>query len=398
MKKLGLTLHSFYRFPATYFALWAGCAFAWKLTAPRGVSYMLAGLVSLLFTAILLYSISRVLMLFERKAELYEGDKTFGEKIVFLWKRPKTKLALLLFLLLPLPYPAFAPFFGMYSPFMRYLASRTILPVFLLAYTLGSTRGLVWHELNEKKKSVDRKKINRSPLHFLFHAFKYVPIYAIAAYMLLALSAVIFSLPGMIKLFITTSLGTAIIVITATVWTIRIVRGVSKRRQFLEKLADACASQNIPMPEIPGAICSLFRKKERGAVFEITLHNRKYRCKLVSSLKPYTMYRFYPSGEIGHVHTVFMRFYMRHTMFGSGVLFRQRTEIYEKKYNCAFEAEEDVAKIFIFNPCSKIVEGQYGNDSLALDNGMKIGEYTFYTATGFTGAIRRDCLHRKQNE
>lgn len=397
MKKLGLTLHSFYRFPATYFALWLGCSQMWRITSTRGFPALLAAGITLFFTLLLLYSISRVMILHEKKEDLYEGDKTWKQKIVFLWKRPKTKLALLLFLLLPLPYPVFRFLFTPFSPFVRYLLSRLFLPLLLIAFLFGSTSGLSWHELNEKKKA-GKKKINRAPILFLFHAYKYIPIYILGAYALLSLSAFIFSLPGMVKLFLTTSLGVALLAIIGALWIIRIQRGVAKRRKFLTQLSDACASQNLPMPEIKGAVKGLFRKKEASPTFEITVHGRKYVCRLISSLKPFTMYRFYPSGEIGHVHTVFMRFYMRHTPFGTGVLFRQRTEIYEKKYNCAFEAEEGATKIFIFNPCSKIVEGQYGNDSLPLDNGMKIGDYTFYTASGFTGAIRRDCLHRKANE
>ena len=152
------------------------------------------------------------------------------------------------------------------------------------------------------------------------------------------------------------------------------------------------------MPSIDAPIRSLFQRKERGCVFYLRENGRKYACRLISTLKPVSVYRFYPNGEVGRVHVTYMRFTMRGHTFGGGVLYRQRAELYETKYQMGFEADEDTRKIFIFNPTAKTVEGQYGTELVSLDNGMKIGEYTFYTATGFTNAIKRDCLHRRANE
>ena len=276
-----------------------------------------------------------------------------------------------------------------------YLCSSAFLAA---AFFLGGMTGLAYYEQNEKKKEL-RKKIRRSPIFFIFHVLKYVPIYIVAAYCLLALSIVLYSLPGMVALFLTTSLGAAVLITIAVLWIIRAIRGIKKRKIFLKQMQDACDMQNIPMPGIREPIRSLFRKKERGTVFSFTLNGREYACKLISTLKPITIYRFYENGEVGHVHATYMHFHLRgHAMMGGSMLFRQRAELYEKKYNISFEAAEGVKKIFIFNPCSKTVEGQYGNETIPLDNGMKIGEYTFYTATGFTNAIKRNCLHRKQTE
>ena len=398
MNRPGLTWHILYRFPTLYLAILATSALTWKLAPPAGIPQILSLIISLLFTVILLYSAARVMIIFEKRENLYKGEKTDKEKLAFLWENPETRLFLLLFLLLPLPLPAFKPIFGMLSPILRYLLSRLFVPFLAVAFLLGCMTGLAYYEQNEKKKEM-RKKIRRSPIFFFFHVFKYVPIYAVASYCLLALSIVLFSLPGMIALFLTTSLGTAVVLIIAVLWIMRSVRGVRKRKRFLQQMKDACEMQGIPMPEIREPIRSLFRKKERGSIFEITVNKRKYVCKLISTLKPITIYRFYPNGEVGHVHVTYMHFNLRgHAFFGGSMLFRQRTELYEKRYNVAFEAEEGATKIFIFNPCSKTVEGQYGSETVPLDNGMKIGDYTFYTATGFTNALARNCLHRKMNE
>lgn len=398
MKKLGLTWHCLYRVPALYLSALAVSALTYRQTPPNGISYFVTFICSLIFIFFQLYSSSRVLIVFEKRECLYEGDKSAREKLRYLLARPETRLFLLLFLLLPLPFPTFRLIFGALSPVPRYLLSRLFVPLFAAALLLGGMTGLAWHEQNEKKKEL-RKKINRSPFFFLLHVFKFVPIYAVGSYCLLAFSVVLASLPGIVALFLTTSLGAAVLITIAVLWVIRWIRGIKIRKEFLEKLKKACEAQGIPMPTIHAPILSLFRKKERGSVFEVTVNGRKYACKLVSSLKPNTVYRFYPNGEVGHVHVIHMRFMVPGAvMFGSGMLYRQKVELFEKKYNVSFEAEEDTQKILLFNPCSKTVEGAYGSETVPLDNGMKIGDYTFYTASGFTNAMTRGCLHRKANE
>ncbi len=398
MPQKRLSLHCLYRFPALYLSVFAVSALTYRQTPPNGISYLVTLLCSLIFLCFQLYSAARVTIVFEKRENLYEGEKTAKGQLRYLWARPETRLYLILFLLLPLPFPTFKILFGGFSPVIRYLLSRLFVPLLAASLLLGSMTGLVFHEQNEKKKEL-KKRINRSPLLYLIHVFKFVPIYAVGSYCLLAFSVVLASLPGIAALLLTTSLGAAIVITIAALWVIRWVRGVRIRRQFLEKMEKACASQNLPVPEIKAPIASLFRKKERGTVFEITVNGRKYACKLVSSLKPNTVYRFYPNGEMGHVHVIHMRFMVPGgAMFSSGMLYRQRVELYETKYNVSFEAEEGVSKIFIFNPCSKTVEGAYGSETVPLDNGMKIGDYTFYTASGFANALTRNCLHRKANE
>ena len=398
MKCKGFTLHFLYRFPALYLSLLAVSALTYKLTPPNGIPHVVTLICSLIFIFLQLYSASRVLIVFERRENLYQGDKTTREQLKYLWDKTETRLFLLLLLLLPLPLPTFKALFGSLSPVLHYLLSRLFVPFLAVAFFLGCLTGLAFHEQNEKKKEL-RKKVNRAPLFFIFHVFKFVPLYAIGSYCLLAFSVVLASIPGIAALFFTSSLGAAILITIAILWIIRAIRGVRIRRAFLEKLEGACTMQNLPMPEIQAPIRSLFRKKESDTIFTITVGERKYACKLISALKPNSVYRFYPGGELGRVHVIHMRFMVPGAiMFGSGMLYRQRVELFEKKFKIGFEAEEEVNKIYIFNPCSKTVEGAYGNKSIPLDNGMKIGDYTFYTASGFTNALSRNCLHRRANE
>ena len=398
MKKIGVSWRCLYRFPALYLSLLALSALTYRLMPPTGLSRAFTLICSSIFLLFQLYSTARLLILFEDPKKLYQGDKTEKERLRFLWNHPETRLYLLLLLLLPWPLPTFRAIFGTLSPLLYYLATRAFTPLFALLFLFGCTTGLVFHEQNEKKKE-KRKKINRAPLLFLFHVFKFVPIYAVASYCLLAFSVVLVSLPGIAALFFTSSLGAAVLIVTATLWLIRSIRGVRIRKRFLAQLKDACESRGLPMPDVPSPIRSLFRKKERAPLFTLTVDGRKYACRLVSTLTPNTVHRFYPSGELGRVRVMHMRFMMRGAAwFGSGMLFRQRVELFETKYKMGFTAEEDTQKIFIFNPCSKTVEGAYGDKNVPLDNGMKIGDYTFYTATGFTNALTRGCLHRRANE
>ena len=57
----------------------------------------------------------------------------------------------------------------------------------------------------------------------------------------------------------------------------------------------------------------LFRRPcdDHFGQFEFTLRDRKYACKLISSLNPFTLYRFYPNGTVGHVHRLTTRMLSR---------------------------------------------------------------------------------------
>ena len=397
MKKPGFFFHALYRFPSLYLSTLAVSVLTIGLLPPNGIPYTVTLIISLLFSAIMLCSAARVMIIFEERKNLYVGDKTPRERLLYLLKRLDIRLFLLLLLLLPFPIKTLTPVFGSFSPLSRYLLSRLFAPLLALALLLGCMTGLSYYERNEKKKEL-RKKINRSPFLFIFHVFKYVPLYTVGAYCLLAFSVVLFSIPGILALILTTSLGGTVLVALIAVWTVRAVRAIRKRRRFLDQLKDACRMSSIPIPHIDSPIRSLFRRKERASIFHLTVDGRKYACRLISALKPVSVYRLYPSGEIGRIRVTYMRFTMRGHAFGGGVLYRQRAELYETKYALGFEADEDTRKIFILNPTARTVEGQYGTEIVPLDNGMRIGEYTFYTATGFTNAIKRNCLHRRANE
>lgn len=388
---------SYYLRPIALFAtVWAAlllCNALCFALAARGYNLppVFSAVTALCLSLLLAYSLSRLLVLFTPRELLYEGRKAKGERLRFLWARPILRAALLLFFLLPLPYPAFAPLFGAYSPLLRYLISRVYLLPLLLAFLLGSLTGLSYREQNPKEQK------NTAFFLFLLHALKYILIYSVGALLLLLLSATLISLPALVALVIVSRFGVAILVLFLALWVFRILRAIRKRRKFLRALEAACASRRISMPKIKDPICSLF-KRGGSDVFYITVRGKKYACRMVSSLKRGSIFRFYPDGKMAKVHVMILSILTRGRFgAGSGGLHRQRTELWEKQYDVAFEAE-GATKVLIFNPCSKIVELKHGDDSVPLDNGMTIGEYKFFTASGFTGAVARDCLDRKPNE
>jgi hypothetical protein len=292
---------------------------------------------------------------------------------------------------LPLPYPAFTPILGALSPFLRYLAARLYLLPLLVAFLIGALRGLVFHEQNPKKRPTT------ALLFFLLHTAKYVLIYSLGALLLLLLSTTLLSLPALVAVVVVSRFGAAILILWLLIWVIRILRAISKRRKFLKALSDACASRHISMPRIQDPILSLF-KRGGSEVFYITVRGKKYACKMVSAFKRGSIFRFYSDGVMANVHVMVLSILARGRFgAGSGGLHRERTELWEQQYDVSFDAE-DAIKVLIFNPCSKIVELKHGDDNVPLDNGMSIGEYKFFTASGFTGAVARDCLDRKPND
>ena len=99
MNRHCLTWHILYRFPTLYLAILATSALTWRLAPPAGIPRILSLIISLLFTVILLYSAARVAIIFEKRENLYAGEKTDKEKLAFLWGNAETRLFLLLFIL-----------------------------------------------------------------------------------------------------------------------------------------------------------------------------------------------------------------------------------------------------------------------------------------------------------
>ena len=157
MKKLWTILRPVFLFATVWGALLLGNTLCFTL-ATKGYNLppLFSACVSLFLTLLLAYSLSRLLVLFLPRDRLYEGHKTQAERLRFLWASPVLRLALPLFALLPLPYPAFTPILGALSPFLRYLAARLYLLPLLVAFLIGALRGLVFTSRTPRKRGPPR--------------------------------------------------------------------------------------------------------------------------------------------------------------------------------------------------------------------------------------------------
>jgi len=354
----------------------------------QGTSYRFLAVVSLLMATLAIYSLTRLLVLFDASIR-YTGTKSRKELLVFFLSRTKAWVALILFAALPLPYYAFAALFGAHGFLLDYLISRSVLPFFFIAYLLGGMAGLTYYQLNRTKKR------RTSDFFFLLHAIKFLPIYALGGVFSNILIPSLLSIPGMIKLLLSIPFTFVLMFFYAILWTVRIIRAVTTRRAFLRLLTKTCAERGIEMPVIKHPYRSLFRKKY-SPVFSVTINEKKYICRLIGTMRPYTLYRFYENGIGARVKFLTFRLLVR-PRFGA-MLYQSRTELWETQFDFAFDAPTDSRKILIFNPCSKFVEGEDLGKRYPLDNGLSVGKYRFYTATSFCNALARDCLERKPTE
>lgn len=391
MKKVLAILRTVYRFSLIWLLTYLLADFV-HLNAFRqeGVSHLFPAILSLIVAAVMIYSQTRLLVLFDRGIA-YPGRKTKKEMLAYFFSRPKAWITLILFALLPLPYTAFETIFGTHGPLLDYLISRSVLPLFFLAYLIGALTGLTYYQLNRAKE----RRVN--DLFYLIHSLKYLPLYAAGGVMLSILSIMLLSVPGFIKLFLRLSPTLTVIFLLAypILWLVRFLRAGKKRRKFLTKLADACAERGIEIPVVEHSLRSLFSKKHTP-VFKLKVNGKVYTCKLIGTMRPFTLYRFYADGVVARVTILSLRLYQR--LRYRATLYQSRTEMWETRYDHSFEAEDETRKIFIFNPCSKLVEGEDLGKRYPLDNGLKVGNYTFYTATGFCNAITRATLECKPNE
>ena len=385
MKKALSCLRTAYRFCIVWLCTYFVAVLVYRHTPLiPGSSRLLLAFLSLFMASLTVYSLTRLLVLFDRSIKHTE-IKTKKERLSFFLFRPKACLALILFAVLPFPTYAFAEIFGTHGLFLDYLISRSIMPILFLAYLFGGITGLSYCRLNRMKKR------RTSDFFFILHAIKYLPIYVFCGMMLYVLIPSLLSIPGIVKLLLSLPIVLAVLLFYLVLWTVRTIRAVLTRRKFLRLLAQTCKEHGIEMPVIRHPYRSLFRKKA-SPVFHIVLNGNTYACKLIGTMRPYTLYRFYAEGMGARVKLLTLRFFIPFRT--SAALYRSQTELWETRFDFAFDAEENEQKVLIFNPCAKIVQGDELGKRYPLDNGLSVGKYRFYTATGFCNALSRDCLGR----
>lgn len=157
----------------------------------------------------------------------------------------------------------------------------------------------------------------------------------------------------------------------------RPIRALIKRRAFLKKLRQTCAQKGIALSQIDLPYRSIFQTTDSES-FSVTIDGKRYACKLLGAIRRGAPLVLFANGEGGFVRTV---------RFARADLFTRVT-----KFEFGFEAECD--KILIVNPVPKKIFQGINGMNVPLDNGDTVGGYKFFTASGFLGALERNCIER----
>lgn len=343
---------------------------------------------SLAFLLPLIYSAARLCVLYFSSVRS-EGEKSKNAQLALWLKSPLSLTVFALFVVLPLPFASLSAAFSETPSGMVYLFSRALLPFFFLACVLGLRAGITYRLKHPSKNKEERRNPN---LYFPLHVAKYAFFYTLGGIVAGFLYGAVASLPNLVIAIIFSTLGAVIIAFFIGLWGIRIIIAVRKRKRFFKEFSEVCARKHLRVPRMEAPYRSLFHTKT-GADFVLVVDGKKYTCKMLSTLRPYMLHRLYADGTCAKVHRIFLRFFGNaRNMPTAYAAHREGIELWETRTTFAFEG--DGTKIIIFNPCPKIAEGVGETGGYLLDSGLFVGEYKFYTATGFCNALSRDCLDK----
>ncbi len=153
---------------------------------------------------------------------------------------------------------------------------------------------------------------------------------------------------------------------------------IRKRKKFIAGLKKLAENSVYTLSKIKNPYISVF-KKTSGASFTVTVNQKSYDCKLISGKRKSVPIIFGSQGFLLYRHMV---------RLGKSELF----SVYSK-YGYAFESNTKKCLIITCIPANCYFKDENGR-MRKIDTGEKIGEYTVFSASGFLGALERDCLDR----
>ncbi len=154
------------------------------------------------------------------------------------------------------------------------------------------------------------------------------------------------------------------------------IRALMKRKAFLRQIAVACKNSGAKLEGLKKPYASVFSMTD-GFNFSVIKEKNKYDCKFICGVFPGSPIIFSDKG-VGICNHPFH--------IGKAELFSVMSKI-------DFGFESDGKKILIVLPIPrKIYVGTVNSGPRPADTGEKAGEYTIYNASGFIGALERDCL------
>ncbi len=254
---------------------------------------------------------------------------------------------------------------------------RTLLIILPIIYALNFVERIemqkYWYAENKKNAKKNTKPKKRSAIKAIAIATLLYSAAAICLPLFIPISVMLWEMGG-IKLLLWLLLALiAIVLITVLRF---VLRALSKRRRFLRNLKAYCKDHALKISHIKRPYLSIFIT-QKGADFTIEKNGQKYDCKLIAGLFPGSPMTFGDQGNGFRNDTV--------RIF--------RTELFRFITRFQFGFDSDNQKIVIVVPIPRTFYVSTNQFPLhQADTGEKAGEYTIYNATGFLGALDRNCL------
>ena len=389
--------------------------------------YVITGTVIALF---MFYSVQRLVTVYNAgSANLFLDNgspiTTFKEKIKHILSQKENRLELLifalLFILLPvkLTVPCLEWLFlnGNEAFIPKALFTLGVLALLLVIYFMAYFSAMTYWDAKERARRDDLKNFSEEERKRYAKAekktFKNMFSGIIVGYFLgsiglmFLLPAIFMAFSPLLILLIEPAVYIPLSLIIIIPPIFRRVRAYRKRKKFFAVLTELCRKKRYILSKIKNPYKSIFGPCE-GETFNVRIGEKKYSCKIISSLKRNRDLYIMKNGIGGW----FIRW-----KFISIELFS-----YTKTFE--FGWESDAKKVLIVNPVPKRVLTPKGEHAIPEENteyyvsqrmgGLKamvlkttsqeyateldncdiVGGYEFYTATGFLNALERDIIDK----
>lgn len=278
-------------------------------------------------------------------------------------------------------FSAAAKFILKSTEFYIEIAIIVFLPIFnvwllplMIALNFGARMIILrnWYKDRKRPENIDGGKIPSSIKRVFFVVLVYCSVSMIAAWFMPLIATLMNIADGIGFIKIILFIFIAVLVVFIFVY----IRALLKRKSFITKLQKYCKTNQVPISEIKKTYLSVFFWHP-GSDFTIEKNGKKFECKLIAGVFPGAQTVFSDNGK-GHHRHIFSIF---------------KFKIFELRTDFVFAFDSDVKKVLILSPTpKKIYASIQGSPARPADTGEKIGEYTVYNATGFLGALDRDCL------
>lgn len=249
-----------------------------------------------------------------------------------------------------------------------------IMSVILFLTHIGIQKNWYLNVQKEKSNSTKEKKAKIPPV--VKSVVTVAIIYCVASIIipwLLPMFVTLWNLGG-IMLFVRILIA-VLVFILATV-TVYYIRAILKRKSFVKKLKKYCTANSVYISNIKRPYLSLFVSQD-GFDFTIEKNGTRYDCKFIAGIFPDSPIVLSDKGNGLKQDTI--------------RIFKVELFHFMTMFDFGYESENKKILVLLPTPKTFFVSTNELPPCLA-DVGEKAGKYTIYNATGFLGALDRNCL------